>query len=166
MPVLAHTATSTGPNTEILLLGAGAIVLAIVFFFQKSASRQASLILAVGGAVAITGAFTLSGGSDDGDHHAGVTLAIASPEDGATVEAGAVAFEIEVAGAELAGESSADDAGHLHVMVDGEVVDMPSELELEIDLEPGEREVMIEFVGADHAPLAPPVVDSVTVTAE
>ena len=44
------------------------IVLALVFFFQKSASRQVSLVLAVLGAVAVTGAFRLTGGSsDDGD---------------------------------------------------------------------------------------------------
>lgn len=161
---LAHTATSGGPNTEILLLGAGAIVLAIVFFLQKSASRRVSLVLAVAGVAAITGAFTLADDSAEG--HRDVSIAIAAPEDGATVEAGTVPIEIRLAGAELASESSSDDAGHLHVYVDGAVVDMPSALEVEVDLEPGEHDLEVEFVDADHAALDPPVTDAVTVTAE
>lgn len=164
MPILAHTATSSGPNTEILLLGAGMVVLAAVFFFQKTASRGASLILAVLGIAAITGAFTFTGGSSGGHHDA--SIAIASPADGATVEPGTVPVEIELAGAELAGESSSEDAGHIHVYVDGEVVDMPSSLDVEVDLEPGEHELEVEFVDADHAALDPPVTDSVTITAE
>ncbi len=67
MPALAHTASSSGPNTEILLLGAGMLVLAGVFFFQKTASRGASLALAVLGVAAVMGAFTLAGDSRD-DH--------------------------------------------------------------------------------------------------
>lgn len=166
MPVLAHTATSSGPNTEILLLGVGMIVLALVFFFQKTASRQASLVLAVLGAVAVTGAFTLSGGGGSGDDHHNASILIAEPAEGATVEAGTVAVEVELTGAELAGESSSEDAGHLHVVVDGEVVDMPSSLDLEVELEAGEHEIEVEFVDADHAQLDPPVRDSVTVVAE
>lgn len=165
MPALAHTATSSGPNTEILLLGLGMIVLAAMFFFQKTASRQASLVLAVLGAAAVTGAFTFAGGSGGGDHH-DASIAIASPEDGADVDAGPVPVEIELAGAELAGESNSEDAGHIHVYVDGEVVDMPSSLDVSVDLEPGEHELEVEFVDADHAALDPPVTDSVTVTAQ
>ena len=164
MPTLAHTATSGGPNTEILLLGAGMVVLAAVFFFQKTASRQASLILAVLGAAAITGAFAFTGGSSSAHHDA--SIAIAAPEDGATVPAGNLPVEIELTGAELAGESSSEDAGHIHIYVDGEVVDMPSSLDVEVDLEPGEHELEVEFVDADHAALDPPVTDSVTITAE
>ena len=164
MPTLAHTATSSGPNTEILLLGAGMLVLAAVFFFQKTASRQASLILAVLGVAAITGSFAFGGGSS-ADHH-NASIAIASPEDGATVEAGAVPVEIELTGAELAGESSSEDAGHIHIYVDGEVVGMPSSLDVEVDIEPGEHELEVEFVDADHAALDPPVTDGVTITAE
>ena len=164
MPTLAHTATSSGPNTEILLLGAGMVVLAAVFFFQKTASRQASLILAVVGVAAITGAFAFAGGSSEGHHDA--SIALASPVDGATVEAGTVPIEIELTGAELAGESSSEDAGHIHVYVDDEVVDMPSSLDVEVDLQPGEHELEVEFVDADHAALDPPVTDSVTITAE
>lgn len=164
MPALAHTATSGGPNTEIVLLGVGALVLAAVFFFQKSAPRRTSVVLAVAGVAAIAGAFTLTAGSGS-DHH-DVSIAIVSPADGATLEAGAVPVEIELAGAELASESSTDDAGHLHVYVDGEVVDMPSALEVEVELGPGEHDLEVEFVDADHRALDPPVTDAVSITAE
>jgi hypothetical protein len=116
------------------------------------------------GAAAITGAFTFAGGSSESHHDA--AIAIAAPEDGATVEAGTLPVEIELTGAELAGESSSEDAGHVHVYVDGEVVDMPSSLDVEVDMEPGEHELEVEFVDADHAALDPPVTDSVTITAE
>lgn len=165
MPALAHGATSSGPNTEILLLGIGMIVVSGLFFFQKSASRRTSLVLLVLGAAAVTGAFTLAGSPDD-DHH-GVTVEIAAPDQGATVPAGEpVTFEIELTGAVLANESTSEEGGHLHVYVDGETVDMPSALELQLELEEGEHEVEVEYVGPDHQPLDPPVTDAVTLAAE
>jgi hypothetical protein len=165
MPAFAHTATSSGPNTEILLLGAGMVVLAVIFFFQKTASRQASLVLGVLGVAAITGAFTLASDSGSTDHH-DASIAIASPADGEAVDAGTVAVEIELTGAELAADSDSADAGHVHVYVDGGDVVMASSLTVEVELEPGEHEIEAEYVDADHRALDPPVVDSVTVTAE
>lgn len=165
MPSFAHTATSSGPNTEILLLGAGMVVLGAIFFFQKTASRQASLVLAVLGAVAITGAFTVASDSGGDDHH-DASIAIASPADGASLEAGTVPVEIELTGAELAAESNSEDAGHVHVYVDGGDVVMASALTVEVELEPGEHEIEAEYVDADHQALDPPVTDTVTVVAE
>lgn len=164
---LAHTATSGGPNTEILLLGVGMVVLALVFFFQKTASRKASVVLLVLGAAAITGAFTFAGSPEAPGEHHDAAITIASPEDGATVDASEpVPLEIELEGAELASESTDEEAGHLHVYVDGESRGMPATLDVTVDLEPGEHEVEVEFVDAAHRSLDPPVTDSVTVTAE
>lgn len=163
MPALAHTATSGGPNTEILLLGGGLILLSVIFFFQKTASSRVSLILAVLGAAAVTGAFAFGPGPDE---HVDATISIASPSDGATVEAGTVTVEIELTGAELASESSSEDAGHVHVYVDGGDVTMASSLDVEVELEPGEHQIEAEFVGADHLAFEPPVTHTVTVTAE
>ena len=163
---LAHTATSGGPNTEILLLGVGMVVLAAVFFFQKTASRRASVVLLVLGAAAITGAFTVASTSEDGAHH-DVTIAIQAPADGATVDASEpVSLQVDLQGAELASETTDEDGGHLHVYVDGSVVDMPATLDVEVDLEPGEHEVEVEYVDAEHVALEPPVTDSVSVVAE
>lgn len=165
MPPVAHTATSSGPNTEILLLGVGMLVLAAIFFFQKTASRQATLVLAVLGVVAVTGAFTLASDSGGADHH-DASVAIVSPAAGATVDAGTVPVEIELTGAELAAVSDSEDAGHVHVYVDGGDVVMASGLTVDVELEPGEHEIEVEYVDSSHQALDPPVVDSVTVTAE
>jgi hypothetical protein len=165
VPAFAHTLTSGGPNTEILLLGVGMIVLGGIFFFQKTASRAASLVLLLLGAAAITGSFTF-GGSPGDDHHDAV-VAIVSPEDGSTVPAGEpVPFEIGLTGATLASETTSEDGGHLHVYVDGEVVNMPPTLDVEVELDPGDHEVEVEYVDSQHLSLDPPVTDAVTVTAE
>lgn len=165
MPGLAHTASSSGPNTEILLLGIGMVVVSGVFFFQKSASARTSLVVLVLGIAAVTGAFAFGG--SPADEHRDVTIAIASPEQGATVPAGEpVTIEVELTGAMLASGSTSGDGGHLHVYVDGRTVDMPSTLEVELELEEGEREVEVEYVGPDHQPLDPPVTGAITVTAE
>lgn len=161
---LAHTASPGGANTEFLLLGLGMIVLAAVFFFQKSASRQASVVLLVLGGAAVAGAFTFASSSSD-DHH-DVTISITSPEDGATVDSGSLDLGIELDGAALAAESTDEDAGHLHVYIDGESAGMPPTLDVSVELPAGEHEVEVEFVDAQHRALDPPVTDSVTVTAE
>jgi hypothetical protein len=163
---LAHTVTG-GPNTEILLLGAGMVVLALVFFFQKTASRKASVVLLVLGAVAITGAFTFAGPDDGGgDGHHDVAISIVSPRDGATVETGPIELDVELTGATLAAESTDEDGGHMHVYIDGEVAAMPPTLDITVEFPPGEHELEVEYVDAEHRALDPPVRDSVTVTAE
>lgn len=165
MPAVAHGAASGGPNAEILLLGIGMIVVSGVFFVQKSASPRLSLVLLVLGAAAVTGAFTVARPS--ADDHGDVAVSIASPERGAAVPAGEpVPFQFELTGAVLASESSGEEGGHLHVLVDGETVGMPSALDVELELEEGEHEIEVEYVGPDHQPLDPPVTDSITVTAE
>jgi hypothetical protein len=165
MPGFAHTATGSGPNAEFLLLGIGMIVVSGIFFFQKAASPRVSLVLLVLGAAAVTGAFTFA--SSSGDDHREVAIAIAAPEQSATVAAGEpVAFEIELTGAVLASRSTSGEGGHLHVYVDGTTVGMPSTLDVELELEEGEHEVEVEYVDAGHRPLDPPVTDAITLTAE
>lgn len=162
---LAHIAAPGGPNTEILLLGVGMLVLAAVFFFQKTASRTASLVLLALGAAAVTGAFTVARTS--ADEHQDASVTIESPADGATVAANEpVPVEVTLEGAELASETTDESGGHLHVLVDGETLEMIPTLDVEVELEPGDHEVTVEYVGADHQPLDPPVADSVTVSAE
>lgn len=164
MPALAHTLGSGGPEIEVLLLGGAFLVLAIVFFLQKTASTLFAIVLALVGISGVVGAFAFGGSSDAGPTD--ITIAIASPPDGTDVPAGeSVPVEIELEGGELAAESSDEDAGHLHVYVDGQVVSMPSELTAEVELEQGEHELSVEFVDAGHQPYDPPVTDAVTVTA-
>ncbi|MDQ3958277.1 MAG: hypothetical protein M3273_08160, partial [Actinomycetota bacterium] len=93
MPPGAHTLGSGGPEIEVLLLGAALLVLAAVFFAQKTAPPQVSVVLLLLGAVAVIGSFSLGGSAAD------VTVAIVAPVDGATVPAGEpVPVEVEVGG--------------------------------------------------------------------
>ena len=56
--LLAHgDAVATGPNTEFLIFGAGLVVLAVIFFFQKQVKPQVSLVLLAMAAAMFAGAF-------------------------------------------------------------------------------------------------------------
>lgn len=165
--VLAHTG-STGPHVEYLVLGGAMILLGVLFFFQKSAKPPVSIILVLIGFALVGGAFILQ---DDGGAatSAEATVTIASPEDGATVPADEpVTIEVSIEGGSLTAEASSDDPneGHLHVFVDGDLVSMPTEDVLEVELEPGERTIEVEFTRADHTSHDPPVVTRVDVRAE
>jgi len=58
--VLAHGAThGSGPDVELLFFGGALIVLGIVFFVQKSAKPQVSIVLVLAGLALGVGAFTV-----------------------------------------------------------------------------------------------------------
>ena len=100
----------------------------------------------------------LGGGTD-------ATVGFASPQDGDTVPAGEpLTIDIDLEGGELA-TSASDAGGHLHIYVDGSVVSMPSTTTVEVDLEPGEHELRVEYVDFGHASYDPPVQETITVTA-
>lgn len=101
----------------------------------------------------------LGGGSD-------ATVSFASPEDGATVPAREpITIEIDLGGGDLA-TSASDAGGHLHIYVDGSVISMPSTTSTEVELEPGEHELKVEYVDFEHASYDPPISETITVTAE
>jgi hypothetical protein len=93
-------------------------------------------------------------------------LTIASPENGERVAGDVAHLEIELHGAEVVDQTSTDlqpDRGHLHVMLDGELVSMTSGAsQLLTDLTAGEHLVQVEFVATDHAPFDPRVLAAVT----
>ncbi|MGH2808285.1 MAG: hypothetical protein ACRDKT_13530 [Actinomycetota bacterium] len=110
----------------------------------------------------IVPAVTEGGGISSSD----IELSIVAPEEGATVAAGTpITVVVEVSGAELA-TSPQDQGGHIHVYVDGTLEQMPMGSTTTIALKPGEREITVEYVDAQHAKLDPPVETAVTVTAE
>lgn len=101
----------------------------------------------------------LGGGTD-------AEVSFATPTDGATLPANEpVDVEIDLTGGELA-QSASDSGGHLHIFVDGSVVSMPGGDTTEIELEPGEHELRVEYVDIQHAAYDPPVQETITVTAE
>jgi hypothetical protein len=92
-------------------------------------------------------------------------LGILTPSSGDVVDPGAVPLRISLEGAQLVEGASTDiepDEGHLHVLLDGELVDMTSGLRGRLpDVEPGRHVLRVEFVAADHAPFDPRVVADV-----
>lgn len=162
---LAHAAGSGGVHTEYLLLGGALVVLAVIFFVQRSVKPVVSIVLLLAGFVLAGGAFALGNGAASSD----ASIQIVAPEEGATVSAEEpVTIEVELTGGSLTVETeTADpDAGHYHVFVDGDLVAMPVSDLIEVELEPGEHEIEVEFTQADHTSYDPPVSDTIRITAE
>ncbi len=69
---------------------------------------------------------------------------------------------VDLEGATIVQQASTDirpDEGHLHLLLDGELLSMTAALELDIpDVELGDHLLQVEFVAADHAPFDPRVV--------
>ena len=136
---------------------------------RESGSR-ATLVAVVVAVGLVAGA---CGGSDNGETSAPITpsttaaerprstgvLTIVSPTNGQRVGGGSVELEIDLQGATIVDQTSTDlqpDEGHLHVMLDGQLVSMTSGTSQVLgDLEPGDHLVQVEFVATDHAPFDP-----------
>jgi hypothetical protein len=92
------------------------------------------------------------------------TLTIVSPEDG-DVLGSSVDVAIELDGARVVSQTSTDlrpDEGHIHVLLDDELVSMTDGLEQTLrDVEPGLHILKVEFVANDHAPFDPRVIEAV-----
>jgi hypothetical protein len=111
-------------------------------------------------------------------------VAIVSPDDGATVDAGDLDVVVEVTGGSIGPVRSAledltldaEEAGSLAVFVDGDripvewdgctVADPCDSVTVSVPVGPGERQLAVEFVRGDGTPFAPIVIDRVTVTVE
>jgi hypothetical protein len=106
---------------------------------------------------------------------------IVAPADGATLEPGTVQMTVEVTGGSIGPphtplEALPDDpeqAGSLSVHVDGDrhpvdwdgctLAEPCHQVTVEVELEPGERRLAVEFTRGDGTPFAPSVTDRVTV---
>lgn len=93
-------------------------------------------------------------------------LSIVSPTNGKRIAGDTAQLEIDLQGATIVDQTSTDlqpDEGHLHVVLDGELVSMTSGTsQLLGDLTPGDHLVQVEFVANDHAPFDPRVLAAVT----
>jgi hypothetical protein len=91
-------------------------------------------------------------------------LEIVQPAQGSTVGTD-VDVEISLEGATVSDLTSQDlrpDEGHLHVLLDDELISMTSGLESQIlDVDPGTHLLKVEFVANDHAPFYPRVIVAV-----
>jgi hypothetical protein len=93
-------------------------------------------------------------------------LTIISPTDGQVIEGGTVALEVDLQGAEIVPATTTDivpDEGHLHVILDDQLISMTGDLEQTIpDVAPGQHLLKVEFVASDHVPFDPRVIAAVS----
>ena len=163
---LAHGVINTGPDIEFLIVAAGLLALAILFFVQKTTKPVVSVVLAVGAFALAVGAFV--GNTRPVDSHGvtsseepepGASIEIVSPADGTTVPAGEpVTVEI--------GAEGVPEGGHFDVQIDGNVASMTNQEEAIVTFEEGEHVLTVDYVDVQHQAFDPPLQDEVTVTAE
>ncbi len=95
------------------------------------------------------------------------TIAFERPNQGDSVDGDQVEVLLDLQGGTIVDATStalAPDTGHIHLLLDGELVSMSEGVELVIDvgsLQPGEHALRAEFVAVDHAPFSPRVVATV-----
>ena len=124
-------------------------------------------------AVAVLGLAACSGGDGGGSAAPATTaapaaprpsspakLTIMSPRNGQTVKEGSE-LRLALDGAKIVNRTTTriqGDEGHLHLLVDGKLVNMNYGLRQRLpQLTPGQHVLQVEFVAADHAPFEPRV---------
>ena len=94
------------------------------------------------------------------------TLAIVSPKNGQTIQGSDVILKLSLEGGTISTTTSSElvsDEGHLHVVLDDQLISMTSDLESVIPgVEPGTHLLKVEFVANDHAPFDPRVIAAVS----
>jgi len=123
-------------------------------------------------AVAALGLAACSGGNGGSTQPAATTaaaarpsspakLTIESPRNGETIRQDRPEVRLELVGAKIVSQTTTHiqgDEGHIHLIVDGKLVNMNYSLEQRLpQLPPGQHVLQVEFVAADHAPFEPRV---------
>ena len=132
-------------------------------------------------AVAVLGLAACSGGDDGGGSGAPTTtaasaaprpsspakLAILTPRNGQTVKEGSQ-LRLGLDDAKIVNQTTTriqGDQGHIHLLVDGKLVNMNYGLRQRLpELTPGQHVLQVEFVAADHAPFDPRVLTQAAFT--
>ena len=88
-------------------------------------------------------------------------LTIMTPRNGQTVSQARPEVRLELVGGKIVSQTTnriQGDEGHIHLLLDGKLVDMNYGLRQRLpQLPPGEHVLQVEFVAADHAPFDPRV---------
>ena len=86
-------------------------------------------------------------------------LTIVAPRNGQTVHQARPEVRLELAGAKIVSRTTTNiqgNEGHIHLLVDGRLVNMNYGLRQRLpELPPGQHVLQVEFVAADHAPFEP-----------
>ena len=132
-------------------------------------TRTAVLLAVAGLALGLT---ACSGGDSGGPDAPATTAAVAAarpsspakltittPRNGQTVRQNRPALRLELDGGKIVSQTTTriqGDEGHIHLHVDGKLVDMNYGLRQRLPALPaGQHVVQVEFVAADHAPFEP-----------
>ena len=138
---------------------------------QRLSRRLRAAVLLAALALAVA---ACSGGGDDGGPDAPATtaaaadrpsspakLTIETPRQGQTVDQDRAQLTLALDGGKIVNQTTTriqGDEGHIHLHVDGKLVDMNYGLRQRLpQLPPGQHVVQVEFVAADHAPFDPRV---------
>ena len=138
---------------------------------QRRRVRAAALSAAVALALAL-GLAACSGGDGGSAAPAASTVAAArpsspakltieTPRNGQTVRQARPEVRLNLVGAKIVSQTTTHiqgDEGHIHLIVDGKLVNMNYGLSQRLpQLTPGQHVLQVEFVAADHAPFEPRV---------
>jgi hypothetical protein len=143
--------------------------------FPRLPAWAGPALLAVAAAFAVTAAIvpraifppspaTGTSASDQGPRPSSTAaLGFAAPTDGQTVSGDEVEVVLDLQGGRIVEDTSTDlapDTGHVHLVLDGELVSMTDGLVQVVDLRsvpPGSHTLQAEYVAADHAAFDPRV---------
>lgn len=145
--------------------------------FPRLPAWAGPALLAVAAALAVTAAVvpraifapspatsTGTSASDQGPRPSSTAaLGFTAPTDGQTVSGDEVEVVLDLQGGRIVEDTSTDlapDTGHVHLVLDGELVSMTYGLVQVVDLRsvpPGSHTLQAEYVAADHAPFDPRV---------
>jgi hypothetical protein len=93
-------------------------------------------------------------------------VTIDEPKEGAVLQGDRVSVKISLTGGRVVPQVSTNlkpDEGHIHLLVDGRVVQFLGTLNETIsDVAPGAHLLQVEFVAADHGPFNPRVIAAVS----
>lgn len=160
---LAHTLDQSGPHIEYLAVAGGFLILGTILFVQKSVKPVFSIAIILLALGVGTGAFLVGGPPAA----AGRSVVITTPKPSETVAA-REPFEVQVAinGGRLARFPGDQSGGHLHIFVDGALVDMPTVATPTVTLKEGTHRLGVEFVDPQHVSYKPKVQDEIEIVAE
>jgi tRNA(Ile2) C34 agmatinyltransferase TiaS len=115
------------------------------------------------------------GGSDDGAQPSSsptarlsstAKVSIIEPTEGTVIQGTSVRVRIKLDGGKIVSQVSSNlkpDEGHIHLLLDGRVVQLLGSLDERIDnVVPGAHLLQVEFVAADHGPFSPRVISAVS----
>ena len=140
-------------------------------------SRSPNSITMLVAATVVTVLFSCgSGGSSGGSTSTSATtsprpattahLAILAPADGQVIHGTTLMLRLSLTSAEVVAAANVTnivpDQGHLHVILDDQLVTMTAALQQTIPVTPGQHLLKVEFVANDHAPFDPRLIKAVS----